>query len=64
MKEIIRCGDCWAHYPIGRLHVCDLLMKMLVERQRRNKAIVDDEKCPKRGWPKHVNGWHWGEKVN
>lgn len=32
--EIIKCGDCYAHYPIGNLHICDPLIKALVTRKR------------------------------
>ena len=32
----IRCGGCWAHYQNGTLHVCDPLMKRLVDNKRKN----------------------------
>ena len=36
--EIIKCGDCYAHYINGRLHTCDPLMKGLVDFRRRKLA--------------------------
>jgi hypothetical protein len=37
-RECLKCGDCFAHYPIGNLHICDPLMKALVTRKR----MLDD----------------------
>lgn len=39
MTEIIRCGDCHAHYPNGSLHICDPLMKALVSKKRMTNKI-------------------------
>lgn len=32
--EYIQCGDCLANYPNGTLHICDPLMKALVQKRR------------------------------
>lgn len=34
-KNIIKCVSCWAHYELGNLHVCDGLMKKLVEENKK-----------------------------
>lgn len=34
----IQCGDCMAHYPNGTLHICDQLMKDLVEKKRKQES--------------------------
>lgn len=37
-KQIIKCVDCWAHYELGKLHVCDGLMKELVTAHKQKEA--------------------------
>lgn len=37
MSQIIKCGDCWAHYEIGQLHICDPLLKAIVTRKRNEE---------------------------
>lgn len=43
MNQIIKCGDCWAHYEIGQLHICDDCMKILVAHKRYKDLEALDE---------------------
>lgn len=38
--EYIQCGDCLANYPNGTLHICDPLMKALVEMKNKEKCCL------------------------
>jgi len=43
-NRIIKCGDCYAHYPIGQLHICDPLMKALVTAKRKEGTLEQLDK--------------------
>ena len=71
-NEIIKCGDCFANYPNGNLHICDPLMKKLVtmsEYKRRKHFSLEnladfiaefnkDGKYDKTAW----KFWEWLDK--
>ena len=38
---IIKCYACWAHYEHGNLHICDPLMKKLVDEHNKKDEVKE-----------------------